>query len=134
MEMRLLIAVALLVGIGIVPWLVRYWLARRTARALSTATWAGGAAPTILAFSTPTCAECRVRQAPALEIVKATLGDTIQIVKVDALAEPEIASRFGVLTVPSSAVIDRTGRPVAINHGFAPAERLIAQACQVLVA
>jgi thioredoxin-like negative regulator of GroEL len=88
----------------------------------------------ILAFSTPTCAECRVRQAPALDVVKTALGDTIQIVKIDALAQPEIASQFGVLTVPSSAVIDRMGRPIAVNHGFAPAERLIAQARQALAA
>jgi thioredoxin-like negative regulator of GroEL len=134
MATRLLIVAALLVGVVVVPWLVRYWLARRTARALSTATWAGGTAPVILAFSTPTCAECRVRQAPALDLVKATLGDTIQIVKVDALAKPDIAGRFGVLTVPSSAVVDRRGRPVAMNHGFAPAERLIAQARQALTA
>ena len=132
MATRLLIVALLLALIVVIPWLVRSWLGRRTRRTLSTASWDGGAAPAILAFSTPTCAECRVRQAPALEIVKATLGDTIQIVKVDALAQPEIASQFGVLTVPSSAVIDRMGKPVAMNHGFAPAERLIAQARQVL--
>jgi thioredoxin-like negative regulator of GroEL len=131
---RLLIVAALIVCIVLVPWLVRRWLAHRTRRTLSTARWDASPTPAILAFSTPTCAECRVRQAPALERVKAALGDTVQIVKVDALNQPELASQFGVLTVPSSAVIDRTGRPVAMNHGFAPAERLIAQARQALAA
>ena len=134
MATRLLIVAVLLVCVVVVPWLARHWLAQRTRRALSTARWENSAAPVILAFSTPTCAECRVRQAPALELVKVALGDAIQIVKVDALAQPDLASQFGVLTVPSSAVIDRTGKPIAINHGFAPAERLIAQARQVLAA
>jgi thioredoxin-like negative regulator of GroEL len=134
MATRLLIVAALAVCLVMVPWLVRRWLAQRTQRTLSGARWDAGDAPVILAFSTPTCAECRVRQTPALAAVKATLGDAIQIVKVDALAQPEIAGQFGVLTVPSSAVIDRSGRPVAMNHGFAPAERLIAQARQALSA
>lgn len=134
MTTRLLIGAALVVCVLVVPWLVRRWLVWRTERTLSTASWDTGATPAILAFSTPTCAECRVRQAPALEVVQAALGDTIHIVRVDALAQPEIASQFGVLTVPSSAVIDRTGRPIAMNHGFAPAERLIAQAREALVA
>jgi thioredoxin-like negative regulator of GroEL len=134
MEIRLVIVAALLLLVVVVPRLARHWLGRRTRRTLATAAWNSGQAPAILAFSTPTCAECRLRQTPALEAVRATLGDTIEIVKVDALAQPEVASQFGVLTVPSSAVIDRGGRPVAVNHGFAPAERLIAQARQALTA
>jgi thioredoxin-like negative regulator of GroEL len=134
MVARFLVVAALAVCIVAVPWLVRRWLALRSRRTLSTARWNPGAMPAILAFSTPTCAECRVRQAPALEQVKAILGDAVQIVKVDALAQPDLAGRFSVLTVPSSAVIDRAGRPIAINHGFAPAERLIAQARQALTA
>jgi thioredoxin 1 len=46
---------------------------------------------------------------------------------VDASAQPSVAQTFGVLTVPTTVVLDARGRPVAVNHGFTPADRLASQ-------
>ncbi len=84
--------------------------------------------PSIVTFSTPSCAACYTAQAPAVEHVARQLGaDNLRIFRVDAASRPEIARTFGVLTVPSSVVLDANGRITAVNHGFAPSQKLIQQ-------
>ena len=95
---------------------------------------AHGDTPLLLAFSTPWCADCRYRQAPALEQLKEELGAAIEMRHVDATREPDLAARFGILTAPSTVILDSGGRVVARNDGFAPAARLLAQLRPLLAA
>ena len=105
---------------------VRALVAARTARARALGpgeVWSAlGAAPdgrpAVVLFTTPSCAECATQR---------TLLNGIRVIEVDAAARPQIASRFGVLTAPTTAVLGPDGRVRALNHGFAPAERLAAQ-------
>lgn len=83
--------------------------------------------PLLLAFSTPGCTDCRYRQAPAVEQVRVVLGAAIETRHVDASRDPDLAGHFGILTAPSTVILDPRGRVVARNDGFAPAERLLAQ-------
>ena len=46
------------------------------------------------------------------------------MVSVNASQQPAIADRFGVMTVPTTAVIDGTGHLQAVNHGYADARTL----------
>jgi thioredoxin 1 len=94
--------------------------------------WAGlGAEPdgrlTVVAFSTPSCGACRTAQEPALAALQVKLGDGLRVIHVDAADRPEVASRFGVLTVPATVVLDRRGRVAAANQGFATADQLALQ-------
>lgn len=52
----------------------------------------------------------------------------MSVAEVDALREPRLAARFGVLTVPSTVVIGSDGAIRAINNGAAGTERLAVQA------
>jgi len=79
---------------------------------------------TILYFTTPTCAPCKTQQIPALARLREQLGETVQIVQVDATEQPEAATRWGVLSVPTTFVINERGTTLAVNHGVAPAEKL----------
>ena len=81
----------------------------------------------ILAFSSEDCHQCHTLQAPALQRVQDRYGDSVTIVDVDAPNEPELTRRYHVLTVPTTIVLDAAGRPHAVNYGFAPAPKLIAQ-------
>ena len=127
MAARLLLVLGLGLCLALAIVLVRAWVTLRTRRVIASARWQSGHTPSILAFSTSACAECRLRQKPALQEATARLGAGAAVVHIDALERTDLAERFGVLTVPSSVVVDRQGRPVAVNHGFAAAELLIDQ-------
>ena len=78
-------------------------------------------------FTTPTCIPCKTVQRPAIELVKASLGERLKVVEIDASKQPDVASRWGVLSVPTTFVVAPGGQVRYINHGVARAERLIAQ-------
>jgi len=75
-------------------------------------------------FTTPECTQCRLRQTPILEQLLSELDYPVVLHKVDALEREDLARQYGVLTVPTTVVLDATGRPRAINHGLATANRL----------
>jgi thioredoxin-like negative regulator of GroEL len=83
--------------------------------------------PAVVAFSSPSCAACRTAQDPALAELQARLEGGVRVIHVDAAERPEVARRFGVLTVPSTVVLDRRGAVTDANQGFASADRLAAQ-------
>lgn len=80
--------------------------------------------PAVLYFTTATCSQCRLRQTPILRQLEAEWGDTVHVCTVDAVAYEALARHFGILTVPSTVVLDARRRVVAINHGLAEASRL----------
>ena len=116
---------------------VRAWNGRRRRRLLATSNaapfWdslgeAPDGRPTLVTFSTPSCAACRRAQAPAVSAVEQRLGASeVRVIRVDAALRPEIARAFGVQTVPSTVVLAPAGRVVAVNQGFAPSRRLVEQ-------
>ncbi len=83
--------------------------------------------PAIIAFSTPSCTECRSRQQPALKRLAAQLGDAVTIRLISASEHPDLAQRVGVLTVPATAVVDANGIVRCLNLGYANDEHLLAQ-------
>ena len=83
--------------------------------------------PTILYFTTPICAPCKTVQRPALARLKERLGECLQVIEVDASTRPDLADYWGVLSVPTTFIIDTQGRPRRVNHGGASAERLLKQ-------
>lgn len=83
--------------------------------------------PAILYFTTPDCAPCKTIQRPALNQVKALLGEKLTVVEVNAYENPETAREWGVLSVPTTFILDERGIPRHVNHGATPAGKLIRQ-------
>jgi len=83
--------------------------------------------PAILYFTDPGCAPCQTVQDPALEQVAAQFGARLQIIKVQALQNPHLTDAWGVLSLPTTFIIDTRGRPRGVNHGVARAPRLLDQ-------
>jgi thioredoxin-like negative regulator of GroEL len=80
--------------------------------------------PTILYFTTPTCVPCRAVQGPAIESVAKVHGGAVQVIKIDAQERPEVADHWGVLSVPTTFILDRAGKPRFLNAGVARTEKL----------
>lgn len=128
LERLVLVGLAILT-IGLLRLAVPTWL-RRSSQRLSLDP-AGAALldgrPQLLYFWSEACQQCRWLQTPAIQRLLAELEDQVVFRSVHALAEPDIASHYGVLTLPTTVVIDARGGVQAVNHGYANEERLRAQ-------
>ncbi len=82
--------------------------------------------PALLYFTTDTCAQCRFQQAPILQQLQTQVA-ALSVITLDAVQRQELARHFGILTVPSTVLLDGQRKPVAINHGVAPLQKLRAQ-------
>jgi thioredoxin 1 len=84
-----------------------------------------GTRPAVLYFTTPDCAQCRLQQAPILSQLAAKVD--VAVHKLDAVEQEALARFYGIMTVPTTVVLDPQLRPVAVNHGVAPLPKLLAQ-------
>lgn len=127
---RLLIAGTVLAIVLIAIAAGRRWYTWRNARIetrLREEAPATNDGPRIVYFTTQTCVVCKAQQEPAISAVLARMGDGLRIERHDAIEERELADRYGVLTVPTTAVYDGAGELVTVNRGFAPAALLLSQ-------
>lgn len=83
--------------------------------------------PAILAFTSPDCAACRAAQRPALEELTSLTAGRVATREIDILEAPDVAQAFGIFTVPTTVLLDGRGAVVAVNIGFASAEKLLSQ-------
>jgi thiol-disulfide isomerase/thioredoxin len=121
---RLIIILVALAGMGVV-WLgwrgIKFWL-RRSIRVDQEIQIDDR--PTLIYFSSPDCVPCRLQQSPILASLRQTFGDCVHFQEYDAVAFPDLARRYRVLTVPTTVVIAPGGGVVAVNYGVAQAEAL----------
>lgn len=73
-------------------------------------------------FWAPWCGPCKMI-APVLEEIDQEIGDKIQIAKLNVDDNPETASRFGVMSIPT-LIVFKDGQPVDKIVGFQPKESL----------
>lgn len=111
-------------GLGIAAY--RAWrtasLKRAGAAVKDLAGWHPGR-PTLVYFTAPGCVPCRTVQRPAIERLT-NRHQRVTVIEVDASARPDLADRWGVLSVPTTFVLDPTGQPVHANHGLTPEHKL----------
>jgi thiol-disulfide isomerase/thioredoxin len=122
----------ILVGLG---WLAYrtisgYVLQRDTGRALRLDGYRPGR-PAIIYFTAPGCGPCETIQRPALIELESLSNGRVQVIEVDAVEQPALADAWGVLTVPTTFIIDSHGRPRGVNHGVARVGRLAHQLAAV---
>jgi thioredoxin 1 len=125
--LRLALAVVItLAGLLVYAGYRRLQLARLRRPMVGLEDWRGGI-PAILYFTTPTCIPCKTQQRPALKRLVDEYNVEVQIIQVDATEQPKVADYWGVLTVPTTFVINSHGEARAMNPGVASAEKLLAQ-------
>jgi len=132
---RALILTAIAASVAVVVAVARAWSAHRLSglmvlgheRLWSALGEAPDGRPSLVVFSTPSCAACRTAQYPAVQTVAARFGSALRVVNVDLAERPAIGDAFKVLTAPTTVVLAGDGRVGSFNNGFAPAEQLSAQ-------
>jgi thiol-disulfide isomerase/thioredoxin len=118
---RLLIAL-LLAALGVAAFRAYTgWQRRRASRYTSRLN-----RPAVLYFRSDQCAPC-VTQGRFLQQIAERYGDRLQIEKIDADVESERAQQYGVITLPTTLVVDRRGLVRHANYGLADAGKLTRQ-------
>jgi thiol-disulfide isomerase/thioredoxin len=83
--------------------------------------------PVIVYFTTPDCVPCKTIQRPALNQVSKILGEGLQVVEIDATQRPDLAKIWGVMSVPTTFLLDARGEARFVNNGVARVEKLMEQ-------
>jgi thioredoxin 1 len=83
--------------------------------------------PVIVYFTTPDCAPCKTVQRPALEKLMTLLGEKLHVVEIDATERPDLAKTWGVMSVPTTFLLDSHGKARYVNNGVTRAEKLMEQ-------
>ena len=83
--------------------------------------------PILVYFTTPDCAPCKTIQRPAINRVSDVLGGELEVVEIDATERPDLAKAWGVMSVPTTFVLDTRGEARYVNNGVARAEKLLEQ-------
>ncbi len=82
---------------------------------------------TIVYFTTPDCAPCKTIQRPALRRLEEMLQNQLRVIEVNTIEHPDMAKEWGVMSVPTTFILDRDGKPQQVNYGVTPAEKLLEQ-------
>ncbi len=83
--------------------------------------------PTIVYFTTPDCAPCKTVQRPALDTLINQFGEKLHVVEIDATERPDLAKTWGVMSVPTTFLLDSHGEARYVNNGVARVEKLMEQ-------
>lgn len=83
--------------------------------------------PGILVFGSLSCPTCVHAQEPAARKAALALGPASQLIEVDVDNSPELAKRYGVISLPTVFILDAAGDPKRVYHGFVPEAELKAQ-------
>ncbi len=83
--------------------------------------------PVLVYFTTPDCVPCKTVQRPAIDRVSKLLGEKLHVIEIDATQRPDLAKVWGVMSVPTTFLLDAHGEARYVNNGVARAEKLLEQ-------
>jgi len=126
-ERLVIVAVLAILGVVVYQLYTRRQLAQISAKSSADPILNGlnPEVPTIVYFTTPNCIPCKTQQQPAIKKVRDT--QEVQVVQIDATQDPDAASRWGVMSAPTTFVLDSSFKPKSVNHGVADETKLLKQ-------
>ena len=117
-----------IIGLGLfVHWRVNQWLLLRAQNNVMSLFSKLPNKPVIVYFTTPDCVPCKTIQRPALRKLSGLMGDKLEVVEIDATERPDLARQWGVMSVPTTFLLDARGDARYVNNGVARVEKLMEQ-------
>jgi len=116
---------------GLAVFLAFRYLHLRRARRVTLATVTVSDRPVVMYFRSDSCAPCRT-QAHYLQDLEETYGSRLAIQKIDADVNKDLAGQYGVFTLPTTLILDRTGEVQYINYGLTATNKLARQMEKVI--
>ncbi len=80
--------------------------------------------PALLVFTSPTCGPCKLQQLPIVDRLMVDWHAKIDLSVIDVTEQPDVASRYGVWSLPTTIVLDADRQVAAINQGVASDRKL----------
>jgi len=121
----------IIMGIGLYMLTNRLILARARSTNLS-ANFTHKDGPTLLYFTTPTCSPCKNIQRPVIQSLIERMGSRLHVIEINAEVQTDIANDWGVMSVPTTYLIDQNGYTRHVNQGIASADKLLRQINEIL--
>jgi thiol-disulfide isomerase/thioredoxin len=125
--LRFALALIIIGGGALAYWIINQRLLLRARNNVFTLLGTLPNKPVLVYFTTPECVPCKTIQRPAIQRIAGIFGDGLEVIEIDATARPELAERWGVLSVPTTFVLDARGEARYVNNGVARTEKLLEQ-------
>lgn len=124
---RSALAIAIIITGAFAYWLINQRLLVRARNNVFTLFNTLPDKPVIVYFTTPDCIPCKTVQRPAIHQVSVVLGESLEVIEIDATARPDLAKTWGVMSVPTTFLLDARGQARYVNNGVTRAEKLLEQ-------
>jgi thiol-disulfide isomerase/thioredoxin len=86
----------------------------------------------IILFSSPTCTPCKTVQKPVIERILSKMGNSLQFLEIDASLQPDLANEWGVVSVPTTYLVEPSGKSRFVNFGLVNEKKLTEQLKELL--
>ena len=125
--LRLFLAIGIIILGAAAYWLINQRLLVRAKDNLFTLFKTLPKKPVLVYFTTPDCAPCKTVQRPAIEQVRNLLGEKLHVIEINAYERPDLAKLWGVISVPTTFLLNARGEARYVNNGVARANKLMEQ-------
>src|SRR5215207_3294480 len=125
--LRLFVAIGIIILGAAAYWLINQRMLLRAKNNVFTLFKSLPKKPVLVYFTTPDCAPCKTVQRPAIDRVSTLFGEKLQVIEIDATERPDLAKTWGVMSVPTTFLLDAQGEARYVNNGVARAEKLMEQ-------
>ncbi|NNM66713.1 MAG: thioredoxin fold domain-containing protein [Spirochaetales bacterium] len=83
--------------------------------------------PALVLFSSPDCVPCRTLQKPEIAHFQQDWVSKVQLIEIDVTERPDLARAWGVMSLPTTVVLDKRGTAQHFNPGIVRRSDLIRQ-------
>jgi thiol-disulfide isomerase/thioredoxin len=125
--LRLFLTIGIIILGAAAYWLINQRLLVRAKNNVNTLFKTLPRKPVLVYFTTPDCVPCKTVQRPAIDQVRSLLGEKLQVIEIDAYERPDLAKEWGVISVPTTFLLDARGEARYVNNGVARANKLMEQ-------